>query len=119
MVLLTSGAQLQRQATDVVWCHAQYPSTGYFTFELAPYNVTIGEAGIVVDAAQGVGTSTIVKNPKEDGIYGIPPPGQYTGADRVLSETYMFSAPSRTPRRTASTASLPRASTWVRGRVLL
>ena len=68
----------------VCQCGAQYPSTGYFIFQLVPYNVTIGEAGIIVDAAQGTGTSTIVKNPKEDGIYGIPPPGQYTGTYRAL-----------------------------------
>ena len=61
-------------------CCPQCPTDGYFTFELEPYGTVIGEAGILVDTAQGVGTSTIVKDPKEDGIYGIPPPGQYQGA---------------------------------------
>ena len=58
----------------------QFPVDGYFTFVLEPYGTVIGEAGIIVDEAQGVGTATIVKDPKEDGIYGIPPPGEYQGA---------------------------------------
>ena len=62
----------------------QFPTSGSFTFQLAPYNTTIGSAGVIVDSAQGVATATIVKDPKEDGIYGIPPPGQYLGARPLL-----------------------------------
>ena len=69
--------------TPSMLCSLQFPTTGFFTFELAPYNTTIGEAGIIVDSSQGVGTSTIVKDPKEEGIYGIPPPGQYQGAHQL------------------------------------
>jgi hypothetical protein len=63
---------------------AQFPTSGSFTFQLAPYNTTVGSAGVIVDSTQGVATATIVKDPKEDGIYGIPPPGQYIGARPLL-----------------------------------
>ena len=62
----------------------QFPTSGSFTFQLAPYNTTIGSAGVIVDSTQGVAAATIVKDPKEDGIYGIPPPGQYIGARPLL-----------------------------------
>ncbi|BDA48298.1 hypothetical protein COCOBI_11-5580 [Coccomyxa sp. Obi] len=55
----------------------QVPTTGYITFNLLPYNVTIGRGGVLVDAQQGVATVTIVKSPKGEGIYGIPPVGQW------------------------------------------
>lgn len=57
----------------------QFPTTGYITFNLMPYNVTIGRGGVLVDAKQGIATVTIVKSPKEEGIYGIPPVGQWQG----------------------------------------
>lgn len=61
-------------------CAAQFPTTGYITFNLLPYNVTIGRGGVLVDATQGLAAVTIVKSPKEEGIYGIPPVGQWQGA---------------------------------------
>lgn len=48
-------------------------------FELLPGNITIGRGGVLVDSVQGIATTTIVKSPKEEGIYGIPPPGQWQG----------------------------------------
>ncbi|KAK9902206.1 hypothetical protein WJX75_007756 [Coccomyxa subellipsoidea] len=55
----------------------QFPTTGYITFELMPGNITIGEGGVLVDSTQGLAAVTIVKSPKEKGIYGIPPYGQW------------------------------------------
>ena len=64
-----------------------------------PYNVTIGRGGVLVDAKQGIATVTIVKSPKEEGIYGIPPVGQWQGAlkalkiSRQLSTLQLFAIP--------------------------
>ena len=64
---------------------AQFPTTGYITFELMPGNITIGEGGVLVDSTQGLSAVTIVKSPKEKGIYGIPPYGQWQGDCRSPS----------------------------------
>lgn len=58
---------------------AQVPTTGFITFELLPGNITIGQGGVLVDSAQGLAVVTIVKSPKEKGIYGIPPLGEWQG----------------------------------------
>jgi hypothetical protein len=57
----------------------QVPTTGFVEYQLLPGNMTIGEAGVLVDSQQGIAYATIVKSPKEEGIYGIPPPGQWLG----------------------------------------
>ena len=79
---------------------AQFPTTGYITFNLLPYNVTIGRGGVLVDASQGIAAVTIVKSPKEEGIYGIPPVGQWQGTS-TYSSCCMQQLICCHPRRTA------------------
>lgn len=55
------------------------PTTGFVVFQLLPGNITVGQAGIIADTKQGIASAVIVKSPKESGVYGIPPPGQWTG----------------------------------------
>ena len=54
--------------------------TGYVEFTLVPAGTPIGQGGIVPDRKLGLASVTIVKQPGNSGVYGIPPPGSYTGA---------------------------------------
>ena len=59
--------------------------TGYIYFTLVPSGTPIGQGGIIADRQLGLASITIVKKPGNSGVYGIPPPGAYTGK-RTLSK---------------------------------
>ena len=53
--------------------------TGYVEFTLVPAGTPIGQGGIVPDRRLGLASVTIVKQAGKSGVYGVPPPGSYTG----------------------------------------
>lgn len=57
----------------------QVPQTGYVSFTLVPSGTPIGQGGIIPANNLGLASVTIVKQPGNQGVYGIPPPGAYTG----------------------------------------
>ena len=57
----------------------QVPQTGYVSFTLVPSGTPIGQGGIIPASNLGLASVTIVKQPGNQGVYGIPPPGAYTG----------------------------------------
>ncbi len=57
----------------------QVPMTGYVEFTLVPAGTPIGQGGIVPDKRLGLASVTIVKQPGNSGVYGVPPAGSYTG----------------------------------------
>ena len=65
--------------SDFFWLLTQVPQTGYVSFTLVPAGTPIGQGGIVPDNTLGLASVTIVKSPGNSGVYGIPPPGAYTG----------------------------------------
>ena len=62
----------------------QVPQTGYVQFTLVPAGTPIGQGGIVPDTNLGLASVTIVKQPGNSGVYGIPPAGSYTGGLAAL-----------------------------------
>ena len=58
--------------------------TGYVEFTLVPAGTPIGQGGVVPDRKLGLASVTIVKQPGNSGVYGIPPPGSYTGRNFLL-----------------------------------
>jgi len=64
---------------DSFWLITQVPQTGYVSFTLVPAGTPIGQGGVVPDNTLGLASVTIVKSPGNSGVYGIPPPGAYTG----------------------------------------
>ena len=59
--------------------------TGYVEFTLVPAGTPIGQGGIVPDQRLGLASVTIVKQPGNSGVYGVPPAGSYTGGLRGFS----------------------------------
>ena len=57
----------------------QVPQTGYVSFTLVPSGTPIGQGGIIPANNLGLASVTIVKQPGNQGVSGIPPPGAYTG----------------------------------------
>ena len=51
----------------------QVPMTGYVEFTLVPAGTPIGQGGIVPDKRLGLASVTIVKQPGNSGVYGVPP----------------------------------------------
>ena len=68
-----------RGTVDSLWLITQVPQTGYVSFTLVPAGTPIGQGGVVPDNTLGLASVTIVKSPGNSGVYGIPPPGAYTG----------------------------------------
>ena len=61
--------------------------TGYIYFTLVPSGTPIGQGGIIADRQLGLASVTIVKKPGNSGVYGIPPPGAYTGKSTLSKLT--------------------------------
>lgn len=67
--------------------------TGYVEFTLVPAGTPIGQGGVVPDKRLGLASVTIVKQPGNSGVYGVPPPGSYTGR---LGGNFLLPAASQT-----------------------
>ena len=63
--------------------------TGYIYFTLVPSGTPIGQGGIIADRQLGLASVTIVKKPGNSGVYGIPPPGAYTGKSTFSKPTLL------------------------------